>query len=260
MAVPETAGHARLASIERDRVVSRKATHGGTRVGKANDTKQRILDAAESLFAEVGYDAVSMRDVAERARILLGLITYHFGTKERLFGEVIARRAEELNARRRKALARLVNPTLEEILEAYQHPYLELMLTGGDGWHAYGRLIAQIGQSERWSAPSARHFSELGHVVIEHIMKAEPRLTRPLAVHGYVHLVSVMFGVFASSGLLDVFSDGSLHGADVSVAYETMIRFVAGGLRSLAATGTSSLPPKAPRRAAPRKAKSKARG
>jgi AcrR family transcriptional regulator len=228
-------------------------------VGKANDTKERILNAAEALFADVGYDAVSMRDIAKRARIVLGLISYHFGTKEKLFGEVIARRAEELNARRRKALARLVNPSLEEILDAYQHPYLELMLTGGAGWHAYGRLIAQIGQSERWSAPSARHFSELGHVVIDHIMKAEPRFTRPLAVHGYVHLVSVMFGVFASSGLLDVFSDGSLHGTDVRAAYETMIRFVAGGLRALAESGTASLPPNIPRRTTARKPVSRSR-
>jgi AcrR family transcriptional regulator len=228
-------------------------------VGKANDTKERILNAAEALFADIGYDAVSMRDVAKRARIVLGLISYHFGTKEKLFGEVIARRAEELNARRRKALARLVNPSLEEILEAYQHPYLELMLSGGAGWHAYGRLIAQIGQSQRWSAPSARHFSELSHVVIDDIMKAEPRLTRPLAVHGYVHLVSVMFGVFASSGLLDVFSDGSLHGTDVSIAYETMIRFVAGGLRALAESGTASLPPNIPRRTTARKPVSRSR-
>jgi AcrR family transcriptional regulator len=203
-------------------------------VGNAADTKEKILDAAEELFADVGYDATYMRDVAKRGRLLLGLITYHFGTKEKLFEEVIARRAEELNAKRRKALGLLVNPTVEEILEAYQHPYLELMRGGGDGWHSYGRLIAQIGQSERWAKLSAKHFSELGHAVIEQLMKAEPRLSWSQAVHGYVHLVSVMFGVFATSGLLDIFSDGSLHSADLTAAYNSMIKFVAGGIRSLA--------------------------
>lgn len=206
-----------------------------TIVGNAADTKEKLLDAAEVLFAEVGYDAVSMRDVAKQSGTLLGLITYHFKTKEALFEEVIARRAGELNRRRREALARLVNPSLEEILESFQRPYLDLMLTGGEGWHSYGRLIAQIGQSQRWAKLSGRHFSRLGHTVISMIMEAEPQLTRPRAVHGYVHLVSVMFGVFADSGLLDIFSDGSLHSTDISAAYNSMIGFVAGGLRALAA-------------------------
>jgi AcrR family transcriptional regulator len=203
-------------------------------VSKANDTKDKILDAAERLFADVGYDAVSMRDVAKRAKILLGLITYHFRTKEKLFEDVIARRAEELNAKRRKLLSQLDKPTLEQIIEAYQFPYLERMQNGGEGWHSYGRLIAQIGQSERWAHLSARHFSPLGHAVIDQIMKAEPRLSRAMAVHGYVHLVSVMFGVFADNGLLDIFSDGYLHSTDMQSAYQSMVRFVAGGLRALA--------------------------
>jgi AcrR family transcriptional regulator len=222
------------------------------RVGKAADTKGKILDAAEALFADIGYDAVSMRDVAARARILLGLITYHFRTKEALFEEVIGRRAEELNRGRREALALLADPTIEEILDAFLRPYLRLMRTGGSGWHSYGRLMAQIGQSERWAKLSARHFSKLGHVVIEKMMAAEPKLSKAMAVHGYVHLVSVMFGVFASSGLLDIFSDGILHSSDIAAAYDSMIRFTSGGLRSLAAGG--SMGSRSPRKRAARRA------
>jgi AcrR family transcriptional regulator len=219
-------------------------------VGKADDTKERILDAAERLFADVGYDAVSMRDVAKRAKTLLGLITYHFRTKEIMFEHVIARRAEDLNAKRRKLLSQLDRPTLEELIEAYHSPYLERMQTGGEGWRSYGRLIAQIGQSERWAHLSARHFSPLGHVVIDQIMKAEPRLTKAMAVHGYVHMVSVMFGVFAGNGLLDIFSDGYLHSTDMKSAYQSMVSFVAGGLRSLATgdANTASSPRKRARR------------
>lgn len=203
-------------------------------VGKAADTKGKILDAAEELFADIGYDAVSMRDVAGRADILLGLITYHFRTKDALFEQVVARRADELNRRRREALGLLVDPGLEEILDAFLRPYLRLMRTGGRGWHSYGRLMAQIGQSKRWAKLSARHFSKLGHFVIEQMMVAEPGLSRAMAVHGYVHLVSVMFGAFASSGLLEIFSDGSMRSSDYSSSYKSMILFVSGGLRALA--------------------------
>jgi AcrR family transcriptional regulator len=206
-----------------------ESTLGVFIVGKAIDTKVKILDAAEELFADVGYDAVSVRDVAKRAKLLLGIISYHYRTKEILF-----------------------DPSIEEILHAFLHPYLQLMRRGGAGWHSYGRLIAQIGQSQRWARLSGKHFSKLGHVVIDLLMKAEPRLTRAMAVHGYVHLVSVMFGVFAASGLLDIFSDGSLHSSDLSQTYDSMIQFGAGGLRSLAShPGVAKEPRKrAPRRVA----------
>jgi AcrR family transcriptional regulator len=203
-------------------------------LGNGIDTKRRILDASELLFADIGYDAVSIRDVAKRARVLVGQITYHFSSKERIFEEVVARRAVELNRKRREALRDLKNGTVEQILDTYLRPYL-LLVTGKDtGWQAYGRLIAQIGQSRRWQKISSRYFSELGHGVIDLLIEAEPSLARPLAVHGYVHMISVMFGVFAASGLIDIFSDGAMHSADIKTAYQSMITFSAGGIRALA--------------------------
>jgi AcrR family transcriptional regulator len=217
-------------------------------VRKSEITKARLLDAAEALFAEVGFDAVSMRDVASRSGVLLGLITYHFGTKEALFEEVIGRRAAELNRRREKELDALRNPTIEAVLDAFLHPYSELMRDGGAGWKSYGRLIAHIGQSERWAELSARHFSSVGHRVIDCLMQAEPTLTREKAAYGYVHLVSVMFGVFSTSGLLDIFSDGAMHSSDLSAAYPSMLAFVAGGIRALAASREVSRIARAARR------------
>lgn len=213
---------------------------GGVVVRKSEITKARLLDAAEAAFAEVGFDAVSMRDVASRSGVLLGLITYHFGTKEALFEEVIGRRAAELNRRREAELDALRSPTVEGVLDAFLHPYVELMRDGGAGWTSYGRLIAHIGQSERWAALSARHFSSVGHRVIDCLMQAEAQLTREKAVYGYVHLVSVMFGVFSTNGLVDIFSDGAIQSSDLSAVYPSMRTFVAGGIRALAANRDAS--------------------
>jgi AcrR family transcriptional regulator len=202
-------------------------------LGNAIDTKRRILDAAELLFADKGFDAVSVREVAKRAQVLLGQITYHFSSKENLFEEVIARRAVELNGRRRAALRDLKHGTIEEVLDTYLRPYLDLVTGKDSGWRAYGRLIAQTGQSSRWQKISARHFSDLGHRVIDLMIDAEPGLARPMAIHAYVHMVSVMFGVFAASGLIDIFSDGTMSSADLPSTYKSMIRFAAGGIRAL---------------------------
>lgn len=205
-------------------------------MGKAARTKQTILDAAEAEFAEHGYDIVSMRDVADRATVPLGLINYHFGAKEKLFEAVIARRADELNARRRDALAAIGKaPTIEAILVAFLRPYLELTLQGGPGWRSYGRLVAQTGQSHRWSTLITGHFGEVAKLFIASFMRAEPRLTREKATRGYVHMVAVMMGIFAANDLLDIISDGRQSSQDIERACGWAVPFLVGGFQGLAA-------------------------
>jgi AcrR family transcriptional regulator len=57
-----------------------------------SDVAKRHLDAAESLFLRLGYNGTSMRAVASRARVSLGTVVYHWGTKENLFRQVCLRR------------------------------------------------------------------------------------------------------------------------------------------------------------------------
>ena len=55
-------------------------------------SRERLLDAAEELFADYGFNGVSVRQIVEAAKVNLGAIPYHFGTKENLFKQVIYRR------------------------------------------------------------------------------------------------------------------------------------------------------------------------
>ena len=54
-------------------------------------TKDRLLDAAEQLFAERGYDATSMRELTTAAAVNLAAVNYHFGSKRELFAAVFDR-------------------------------------------------------------------------------------------------------------------------------------------------------------------------
>jgi AcrR family transcriptional regulator len=202
-------------------------------MGNGTHTKTSILDAAERLFADSGYDIVSMREVAQTAAVPLGLINYHFGTKDNLFEAVIARRANELNARRRAALSALggTNPGIEQILGAHLRPYLELMLQGGPGWRSYGRLVAQTAQSDRWCELITRHFDEIARLFMEALVAAEPRLSQEAVTRGYVHMVSVMVGVFVATQQLDLLSGGTYTSQDLERAYQFMLPFLAGGFR-----------------------------
>ena len=90
------------------------------------DTKTRILDAAERVFSQDGFDAASLRTITAAAQVNLAAVNYHFQTKEALFSAVIDRRVRPINQRRLEMLAAISGkPTAEKILEAFLWPALE---------------------------------------------------------------------------------------------------------------------------------------
>jgi len=100
-----------------------------SRVNSSASTKDRILAAAETLFAQRGFDGASLRQLTAIAGVNLAAVNYHFGSKEKLVEQVFRRRLDALNQRRLAALARVAEldgTTLEDVLEAYIRPALEL--------------------------------------------------------------------------------------------------------------------------------------
>src|SRR5947209_14578204 len=70
-------------------------------------TKARILDAAEALFMEHGFEATSLRALTAAAGVNLAAVNYHFGSKEELFQAVLTRRLDPMNQERLELLTRL---------------------------------------------------------------------------------------------------------------------------------------------------------
>jgi len=207
-------------------------------MAKRGDSKTAILDAAEELFAAASFDLVSLRDVAAKAKVPLGLINYHFKAKEKLFEAIITRRSDELNARRSAAFAALKGtPTVADVIEVFMRPYLELVLTGGAGWRAYGRLVAQTGQQRRWTRLITRHFQATQELILTALVRADPRLTEETATRGYVHMVSVMVGIFAGNDVLAVISKRAWSDRDLQRAYDLALPFLVGAFEELAAKG-----------------------
>jgi AcrR family transcriptional regulator len=69
-----------------------KARPVGRRAGQS-DTREKILDAARRRFTEVGYGGATMRMIAADAGVDAALISYFFGSKQRLFGAAFELRA-----------------------------------------------------------------------------------------------------------------------------------------------------------------------
>ena len=94
---------------------------------KPADTKTRILEAAERLFAERGIDAASMRDIATQAHVNLAAANYHFGGKENLVQAVVARRFAPITQRRMALLdqAEASGAAVGPVLDAFLRPIVE---------------------------------------------------------------------------------------------------------------------------------------
>lgn len=92
------------------------------------ETKQRLLDAAEALFAEKDFDEVSIRELAAAADVNVAAVNYHFQGKQNLFHEVILRRFVAQRDRTLAALNRLLaeetNPSLEQVIHILADQYL----------------------------------------------------------------------------------------------------------------------------------------
>ncbi|GHE28130.1 TetR family transcriptional regulator [Streptosporangium violaceochromogenes] len=69
-----------------------------TTSGNGDDTRERILQAARALFAERGYAATSLADIASAVGLTKTAVAYHFHPKDRLATELIAPAAEDIVA------------------------------------------------------------------------------------------------------------------------------------------------------------------
>jgi TetR/AcrR family transcriptional regulator len=72
---------------------------------EGGDTRERILEAALTAFAENGFDGARTREIADRAGVPLGLLQYHFGGKQKLWRAAVDRAFEELRAEFASVLA-----------------------------------------------------------------------------------------------------------------------------------------------------------
>lgn len=105
-------------------------------------TKERILGAAEELFALQGFSGTSLRQVTSRADVNIAAVNYHFGSKENLVNEVFRRRMDDMSSQRLQLLRAAQPGDLEAVLAAFVEPPLAL---AGDrsGGGAFIRVIAR---------------------------------------------------------------------------------------------------------------------
>ena len=108
-----------------------------------HETRTRILDAAEELFMQHGFEGTSMRLLTAKAGVNLAAVNYHFGSKDALIEAVFRRRLDPMNTERVAALERLENPSAEDIIRAFVGPSLRLIEDAKGGGRNFIRLLGR---------------------------------------------------------------------------------------------------------------------
>jgi len=175
-----------------------------------SETRLKILDMAERLFADEGYKAVSLRRITAAAGVNLAAIHYYFGSKEELLDELVMRKAAPVSEARMESLRRLkaaagTNPIpVEDLLEAFLAPAFH----AADSSPEFARLMGRLHAEGVMPAVGRKHFGAAGECFMAELRRALPAMAEDelawrahFAIGAMAHALSLLpFGPFGRSG------------------------------------------------------------
>lgn len=194
-------------------------------------TKDRILDAAERLFAIQGFEATSLRAITTEAAVNLAAVNYHFQSKDALLRAVIARRIGPVN-RRRLELLDAWEATgahdLHALIEAFLIPAVELKRTGARHFlPLLGRMYTEPG--EFVERVFKEHLREVSQRFIAAFQTALPQLSRADVIWRIHFMVGIMCHVMAGAHIVRFSSGGLCDPDDIDGTIRRAVAFLEAG-------------------------------
>ena len=198
------------------------------------DRRQAILLTAEKLFAQHGYHAVTIRQIAEDAGVPLALVGYYFGPKQELFHAIFEHWSHTIEERLARLAAVENDPedpqTLPRIIEAFTGPVLALRASAEGEYYAL--LVARelYHATEEADRVLRGYFDPLATAYIDALHVALPHATRSQVAWGYQFALGSLLHHLNDSRI-ERLSRGENTRADPAVA-PMLVDFIAGGLRA----------------------------
>jgi len=204
------------------------------------DTHERILHAAESLFSTKGFEATSVRDITTEADCNVASVNYHFGGKENLYLETFRSLLSEVRDRRieamRRDMATRPDMSLEDFLESFASAFTEPLVDQSRGRFFLGFFAHELNDPHLPPRVFVDEFIRpLAEVSIEGFERFGPPM-EPMAQR--LCLMSVVGQLLHALRARLLFSDGVepvMVPAELQEHVRHIIRFSAGGIRACAA-------------------------
>ena len=198
---------------------------------RGDDTRGRLLDAVEALIADHGFKPLTHRTIASRAEAHVALLNYHFGSKEQLIEEALARRAGQLLAQQHEAIAALRQRgdwSVEDVLWAYARPFASLDQGMQSPWRNYLCLVARLAGHDPTDGIMLRHFGSIYRECLAALRHALPGVDDRALTAGFRNCRLLI----EHDALARCKAGGNA--PSVVPSAEQLIAFLAGGLHALA--------------------------
>jgi AcrR family transcriptional regulator len=202
-------------------------------------SKRKLLDAAEQLFADHGFEAVSVRDITQLAKTNVAAVNYHFGSRDALLGLVMMRYLVPINEERMARLEAVdrkypgKSVPLEEIIDAFVRPLVTQVrkseLSERLFYKLNGRIFAQ--QGDGMPPEIEEQLRQIIERFTRSFAKALPTVTGEELAWRLHFLAGGMIYLLTHQELANRLSGGASGTPGMEATLSRFIRFAAAGLR-----------------------------
>jgi len=204
-----------------------------------SESKRRLLDAAELLFAERGFEAVSVRDITQHANANVAAINYHFGTRDGLIALVVTRYLAPVNDERLARLDTLERKgpgkamPVEEIINALVRPLVGTVRKSDLSERQYCKLLGRIFAMQGKGLPQAMddQMRQVSERFARALGKALPAVAPEELVWRMHFVVGAMIHMLIHEEMLQRLTGGAAGSPTMEATLGRFIRFAAAGLR-----------------------------
>jgi AcrR family transcriptional regulator len=197
----------------------------------SSETRERLLAAAERLFAERGLASVSVRTIAAEAGVNWSLVGYYFRGKHGLLAEVYRRQCETLNAQRFRLLAaaRTSGLRLEPVIEAFVRPALAAIQG-----RQFSRLRARLAAEDAplFQQLRADAFDESSRTFVGALKECLPELSEDDVLWRFHFMLGTIYYSASSPQRIKLFSRGRCDPNDLESTLRHLVPFLAAAFRS----------------------------
>src|SRR3954447_26940655 len=198
------------------------------------DRRREILVNTERLFAEFGYNRVSIRDIANAANVPIALVGYYFGRKEELFATIFEHRLGYIDERiaRLKAINLDTSDPVLETVRAWAEPAVNVRSSSSG--EAFSLLVARSVWDQGPVAQQMlrRYYDPLAEVFIETMMRALPGCDRVTIIWGYEYAIGALM-MHLADRRVERLSAGHAVSGDLT-RLDDLVSFIASGFHALA--------------------------
>jgi AcrR family transcriptional regulator len=203
-------------------------------------TASRILDSAFELFAARGFDAVSVRDIAEAAGANPAAISYYFGAKEQLIQHAIRSVVAPLNALRLSALGEVLanesGVAIEDVVRAMIGPTVRACFNATGPERHYARIwMLSLSLRQPYIDEVMNEQTDgLLESFIGAMRKALPDRDSASLYWGYDFMIGAMLHILLDRSRnyrLRRVSEGQCDTSDPDVVIAELVNFVVSGLK-----------------------------